>query len=218
MLDRYYEAFSAIFGLSAIVTRILLCSNRGVLKVSLMGEAPHKLDKTLVLVRLMGCGKSSVGRRLAARLGVEFVDTDDEIAKAAGMCIPEIFEKFGERGFRDGEVKVISRLLADEPRIMATGGGAFMSPLVRAEVERTATSVWLRASLDTLWARVKGKPGRPLLENDNPKQVLADLLVERTPIYSMADVVVDTIADNTHETVVNHILAALADFERIEEN
>ncbi len=177
-----------------------------------MGRALRKLDKTLVLVGLMGCGKSSVGRRLAQRLGVDFVDTDDEIVLAAGMSIPEIFEKFGEAGFRDGEVKVISRLLADKPRVMATGGGAFMSPMVRSEVERTATSIWLRASLDTLWGRVKGKPGRPLLEAENPKQVLAKLMVERYPVYGMADITVESHADSSHEVVVGNILRGLDDF------
>jgi len=174
-----------------------------------MGSGSRKLDKTLVLVGLMGCGKSSVGRRLAQRLGVDFVDTDDEISLAAGMSIPEIFEKFGEQGFRDGEVKVISRLLADKPRVMATGGGAFMSPLVRAEIERTATSIWLRADLDTLWGRVKGKPGRPLLDTADPKKVLANLMAERYPVYGMADITVMSRADSIHEVVVDGILSGL---------
>jgi len=177
-----------------------------------MGNASRKLDKTLVLVGLMGCGKSSVGRRLAQRLGVEFVDTDDEIAEAAGMSIPEIFERFGEKGFRDGEVKVISRLLSGRPNVMATGGGAFMSPLVRAEVERVGTSIWIRADLNTLWGRVRGKPGRPLLEAENPKQILSNLMDERYPIYGTADVIVESRAENGHETVVNDILKGLDDF------
>ena len=177
-----------------------------------MGSAPRKLDKTLVLVGLMGCGKSTVGRRLAQRLGVGFVDTDDEIVKAAGMKIPEIFERFGEKGFRDGEVKVISRLLAESPKVMATGGGAFMSPLVRAEIERVGTSVWIRADLETLWGRVRGKPGRPLLEAGNAKEVLVNLMNERYPIYGMADVVVDSLADNSHDVVVGDILKGLDEF------
>jgi len=174
-----------------------------------MSSASRKLDKTLVLVGLMGCGKSSVGRRLANALGVGFVDTDDEIVAAAGMSIPEIFERFGEPGFRDGEAKVISRLLSEPPRVMATGGGAFMSPLVRAEVARVGTSVWLRADLETLWGRVAGKPGRPLLDQDNPKQVLADLMAARYPVYGTADIIVDTRADNSHEVVVKDILQKL---------
>ncbi len=175
-----------------------------------MSSAARKIKKPIVLVGLMGCGKSSVGRRLAGALGVEFVDTDDEIVKAAGMSIPEIFSELGEAAFRDGEVKVITRLLAGAPKVMATGGGAFMSPLVRAEVERVGTSVWLRGDLDTLWGRVEGKPGRPLLDTQNPKQVLADLMAARYPIYQTADITVDTKANNTHEVVVDDILKALA--------
>ena len=174
-----------------------------------MSTASRKLDKTLVLVGLMGCGKSSVGRRLANALKVGFVDTDDEIEQAAGMSIPEIFERFGEAGFRDGEVKVISRLLSEPPRVMATGGGAFISPLVREAVAQVGTSIWLRGDLETLWERVAGKPGRPLLENDNPKQVLADLMAARYPIYGEADIIVDTHADNSHEVVVKDILKKL---------
>lgn len=174
-----------------------------------MGSAPRTIEKPLVLVGLMGCGKSSVGRRLAARLGVDFVDTDDEIVKAAGMTIPEIFSQLGEQAFRDGEVKVISRLLSGPPKVMATGGGAFISPLVRAEVERVGTSIWLRAELETLWGRVAGKPGRPLLEAENPKQVLADLMKRRYPIYETANIIVDTRANNSHEVVVEDIIQAL---------
>lgn len=175
-----------------------------------MSSALRKISKPIVLVGLMGCGKSSVGRRLAAQLGLEFVDTDDEIAKAAGMNIPEIFAELGEAAFRDGEIKVITRLLTGAPKVMATGGGAFISPLVRAEIERVATSIWLRGSLDTLWGRVEGKTGRPLLNTDNPKQVLASLMDARYPTYALADITVDTHADNTHEVVVDDIINALA--------
>jgi len=174
-----------------------------------MGSASRKIAKPLVLVGLMGCGKSSVGRRLAARFGVDFVDTDQEIEKAAGMTISEIFSQLGEQAFRDGEIKVISRLLTGAPKIVATGGGAFISPLVRQEVKKVGTSVWLRADLETLWGRVAGKPGRPLLETENPKQVLADLMEARYPIYEKADVVVDTHANNSHEIVVEDIFSAL---------
>jgi len=178
-----------------------------------MSSASRKIAKPLVLVGLMGCGKSSVGRRLAAQLGVEFVDTDDEIAKAAGMSIPEIFSELGEAAFRDGEIKVISRLLAGAPKVMATGGGAFISPLVRAEIERVGTSIWLRGDLETLWGRVEGKSSRPLLNTENPKQVLADLMAARYPVYALADITVDTLANNTHEVVVDDINKALAIFE-----
>ncbi len=174
-----------------------------------MSSRAPEIAKPLVLVGLMGCGKSSVGRRLATRLGVEFVDTDDEIVKAAGMSIPEIFSELGEAAFRDGEIKVISRLLAGPPKVVATGGGAFISPLVRAEVARVGTSVWLRGDLETLWGRVEGKAGRPLLEAENPKQVLADLMAARYPVYEMADITVETKANNTHEVVVDNIITAL---------
>ncbi len=175
-----------------------------------MSSAALKIDKPIVLVGLMGCGKSSVGRRLAATLGVDFVDTDDEIVKAAGMSIPEIFSELGEAAFRDGEIKVITRLLAGAPKVMATGGGAFMSPMVRAEIARVGTSVWLRGDLETLWGRVAGKPGRPLLDGENPKQVLAALMKARYPVYKTADITVETKATNTHEVVVDDILQALA--------
>lgn len=175
-----------------------------------MSSAALEIAKPLVLVGLMGCGKSSVGRRLAAKLGVEFVDTDDEIVKAAGMSIPEIFSELGEAAFRDGEIKVISRLLAGKPKVVATGGGAFMSPLVRGEIARVGTSIWLRGNLETLWGRVEGKTGRPLLNTENPKQVLAELMAARYPTYELADITVDTKADNTHEVVVEDIIKALA--------
>ncbi len=175
-----------------------------------MSSATRKIEKPVVLVGLMGCGKSSVGRRLAQRLGVGFVDTDDEIVKAAGMSIPEIFAELGEAAFRVGEIKVISRLMSGPPKVIATGGGAFISPLVRDEVARVGTSVWLRGDLDTLWERVEGKPGRPLLDTENPKQVLADLMEARYPVYELADITVDTKASNTHEVVVDDILNALA--------
>ncbi|MCF6272493.1 MAG: shikimate kinase [Rhodobacteraceae bacterium] len=177
----------------------------------------RKLDKTLVLVGLMGCGKSSVGKRLAARLGVGFVDTDDEIVQAAGMPIPEIFQRLGEPAFRDGEAKVISRLLEGAPGVMATGGGAFMAPMVRAEIERVGISVWLRADLDTLWERVRGKSGRPLLETENPKNVLAELMAARYPQYAAADIVIDSHMDNSHETVVDDIMRALAGFNAVKD-
>jgi len=175
-----------------------------------MSSATRKIEKPVVLVGLMGCGKSSVGRRLALRLGVGFVDTDDEIVKAAGMSIPEIFAELGEAAFRDGEIKVITRLMSGPPKVIATGGGAFISPLVRAEVARVGTSVWLRGDLETLWERVADKPGRPLLDTEHPKQVLADLMAARYPIYELADITVATKASNSHEVVVDGILNALA--------
>ncbi|WP_297970017.1 shikimate kinase, partial [uncultured Amaricoccus sp.] len=137
--------------------------------------APAHLNRTLVLVGLMGAGKTSVGKRLAALLGVPFTDSDAEIVAAAGMSIPEIFASLGEPAFRDGERRVIARLLSDSPRVLATGGGAFIEPRTRAEIRAQATSVWLRADLDLLWDRVRDRPGRPLLAAPDPRAVLADL-------------------------------------------
>lgn len=166
--------------------------------------------KTLVLIGLMGAGKSTVGRRLADRLGMPFVDSDDEIIAAADLSIPEIFEKFGESYFRDGEERVMERLLGNPPCVLSTGGGAFLSEKTRQSIEKNAISIWLRADLETLWDRVSGKPGRPLLQQENPKSVLNDLLVARYPIYELADIAVDSMMGNPHEMVVDDIIAALS--------
>ncbi len=170
---------------------------------------PLRLDRTVVLVGLMGAGKSTVGRRLADRLGVPFVDSDHEIETAANLSIPEIFERFGEQYFRDGESRVIARLLEGEPCILATGGGAFMSPEIRALILERGYSVWIKADLETLWNRVKGKPGRPLLQQENARDVLAALLEARYPVYAEADMTVESHAGALHEAVVADIVEAL---------
>ena len=126
--------------------------------------------RPIVLVGLMGAGKTSVGKRLAALLGVPFADSDAEIVEAAGMSIPEIFASLGEPAFRDGERRVIARLLAERPGVLATGGGAFIEARTRAEIAARATSVWLRADLDLLWDRVRDRPGRPLLQTADPQR------------------------------------------------
>ncbi len=182
-----------------------------VLEMAEHGEnlPPLKLDRTVVLVGLMGAGKSTVGRRLADALGVPFVDSDHEIETAANLSIPEIFERFGEQYFRDGESRVIARLLEGEPCILATGGGAFMSPDIRALIHERGLSVWIKADLETLWNRVKGKPGRPLLQQENAKEVLATLLEARYPVYAEADLTVESHAGALHEDVVADIIAAL---------
>src|SRR4249919_536927 len=141
-----------------------------------------RLARTIALVGLMGAGKTSVGKRLAALLQVPFVDSDQEIAEAAGMSIPEIFASLGEPAFRDGERRVIARLLADRPMVLGTGGGAFIDPRTRSEMHARATSVWIRADLDLLWDRVRDRPGRPLLQTADPRAVLADLLARRSPV------------------------------------
>lgn len=169
---------------------------------------PH-LARTVVLVGLMGAGKSSVGRRLAEHLGLRFIDSDDEIVAAAGMQIPEIFERFGEEHFRDGERRVLQRLLDEPPCILATGGGAFMNAESRKLISDRAVSVWIRADLETLWDRVQGKQGRPLLLQADPKGVLAELMERRYPVYGQAEITVDSHKGNPHSQVLEAIRDAL---------
>lgn len=172
-------------------------------------ERAKGLTKSVVLVGLMGAGKSTVGRRLADQLGVKFMDSDSEIEAAADMTIPEIFERFDEQYFREGERRVITRLLAGEPCILATGGGAFLSSENRAIVREGSVSVWINAELETLWDRVKDKTTRPLLNVENPKDVLTKLLEDRYPLYGKADIVVKSEAGDPHEVVVSAIIEAL---------
>jgi shikimate kinase len=150
------------------------------------------LARTIALVGLMGAGKSTVGRKLAESLNSPFVDSDEEIEKAAGLSVQEIFDKLGEPEFRRGERRVIERLLNGPPIVLATGGGAFMDPATRALMKDKATTIWLRADLDVIWKRVNRRDTRPLLKRDNPRQVLADLEAARAPIYAEADIVVDS--------------------------
>jgi shikimate kinase len=172
------------------------------------------LRRTIVLVGLMGAGKTSVGKRVAAKLRVPFVDSDTHIAEAAGMSIPEIFAQYGETGFRDGERRVIARLLAGPPCILATGGGAFVEPRTRAEISANATSVWIRAALDLLWDRVRGRPGRPLLDTPDPQAVLAELDARRAPLYALADVTVDSVRGTSHEEMAARIICGVREFDR----
>jgi shikimate kinase len=165
-------------------------------------------SRTVVLVGLMGAGKSSIGQRLAEAIGWKFVDSDDEIAAAAGCSIADIFAIHGEPIFRDLEVRVITRLLAGEPIILATGGGAWMQPLLRVAIKRTATSIWLRADLDVLTRRVERRNHRPILEAGDKRSILAKLIDERYPIYAEADIVVDS-GEGAHDKVVKQVLAAL---------
>jgi shikimate kinase len=183
---------------------------------SIPNRAPvaPRLARTLVLVGLMGAGKTSVGKRLATLLGVPFTDSDVEIATAAGMSIPEIFATLGEPAFRDGERRVIARLLAERPGVLATGGGAFIEPRTRAEIKERATSVWIRADLDLLWDRVRDRPGRPLLQAPDPRGVLEDLSRSRSPIYAEADVTVDSRRGASHEAMAREIIAAVAAYDR----
>ena len=163
----------------------------------------------LVLVGLMGAGKTSVGKKLADYLKLEFLDADHEIELAAGMDIVEIFEKFGENYFRDGERKVINRLIQQEPKILATGGGAFLSLEIRQIIKSYGISVWLKADLETLWPRVSAKNNRPLLNTSNPKLELKKLIRKRYPIYNQADIIIESSADISQSTMVKNIIQEL---------
>lgn len=168
---------------------------------------PLPLTRTIVLVGLMGAGKSCIGRHLAQRLNVSFVDADAEIEQAAGCTVAEIFEKYGEAAFRDGERRVMTRLLQGPPTILAAGGGAFIDPETRRLIGEQAISVWLRADLDTLFARTKGRGHRPLLNAGDPRETLAKLIDGRYPIYAEANITVDTGADNPNVTCTRVIEA-----------
>lgn len=158
---------------------------------------------------MMGVGKSTVGRRLASRMGLPFIDADEEIEHAAGMTIPEIFEKYGEAGFRDGERRVIARLLDEEPRVIATGGGAFMNDETRALILAKAVAIWLDADLEILVERVSRREGRPLLKGRDPRTVLRELAEVRNPVYAQAPLHIRS-GEGPHEQTVDRILEALA--------
>jgi shikimate kinase len=176
----------------------------------LQGFTPRR---TIVLVGLMGAGKTKIGRRLAARLNLPFFDSDNEIEAAAGETIEEIFGNRGEAVFRDGERRVIARLLGRPVHVLATGGGAFMDPATRALIIRRGVSVWLRADLDVLLARVGRRNNRPLLQHQDPRAVLAELIERRHPIYAEADVVIDS-GEGPLELTTTRVIAALAGAER----
>lgn len=165
-------------------------------------------NRSIVLVGIMGSGKSTVGRRLAQRLGLPFVDADTEIEKAANMTISEIFASHGEAYFRSGEERVIARLLQQGPQILATGGGAYMSEATREAIQKDGVSVWLKADLDTVMARVRKRSNRPLLQNPDPEGTLRALLAVRDPVYAQADLCVYS-RDVPHEVVMEEILRAL---------
>jgi len=167
--------------------------------------------KTVVLVGLMGAGKSSIGRRLAQRLDLPFIDADKEIEAAAGCTIEEIFERFGEAAFRDGERRVILRLLDGPVHVLATGGGAFMDPLIRERVRQVAISLWLHADIELLLKRVSRRSNRPLLKTDDPRTVLERLIAQRYPVYAEADLRIDS-ADGPPEVTVQKVIEALHAF------
>jgi shikimate kinase len=181
--------------------------------------APHKdahkdeltallAGRPIVLVGMMGAGKTTVGRKLAARLGRHFVDSDEEVEKAAGMSIEDIFAARGEADFRAGEVRVIARLLKEPDVVIGTGGGAFMNAETRASVKAAAISVWIKADFELLFARVQRRSNRPLLRTPNPRQTLQDLIEKRYPTYAEADVTV-TSSDVPQDTVAGEVIEAL---------
>ncbi len=166
------------------------------------------LNRTVALVGMMGAGKTSVGKRLAARLGVPFKDADHEIEAAAGLIVAEIFEKHGEPEFRSGERRVIARLLSEPPLVLATGGGAYMDPATRAAMKERAFTVWLRAPIELLLARTAKRQTRPLLNNSDPRGTLERLLEQRAPVYAEADYVVDCV-DGPKDVAVEQVMTML---------
>jgi len=174
-------------------------------------------SRSIVLVGMMGAGKSSVGRRLALRLGLAFVDADAKIEEAAQMTISDIFETYGEPDFRSAEARVIARLLEGGPQVLATGGGAFMNPETRAAIQSKGVSFWLKADLDVLLRRLKRRSDRPLLQTQDPVETVRRLMEERYPVYAEADVTIYS-REVAHEKIVDEIVLALGRHLGIVEN
>lgn len=170
---------------------------------------PGKLKKTIVMVGMMGAGKTAVGRALAARLKVPFLDSDHEIETAANLSIPEIFAREGEDFFRLKERQVIARLLAEERGVLSTGGGAFLAAENQQIISENGVSVWLQADLDVLWNRVKHRHTRPLLQTANPRATLGELYDARVPLYAKADLPVASDGRASIEDMVDRVLQAL---------
>jgi shikimate kinase len=175
-----------------------------------VNDSPPALSppRTVALVGLMGAGKTAIGKRLAVRLGLPFVDADEEIERAAGCTVAEFFERYGEAEFRAGERRVIARLLESPLRVLSTGGGAYMDRETRTLMRAQALTVWLRADLDVLFDRVRRRSHRPLLRQGDPREVLAHLMSQRYPIYAEADIVVDSTAQPA-ETTTEQVIEAL---------
>ena len=177
----------------------------------LSNKRNHAPKKTIVLVGIMGAGKSTVGKILADRLGMQFIDADQEIEHAAGCTITDFFEKYGEVEFRKGEERVISRILAGKPCVLATGGGAFMSEATRSLIRKIAISVWLRVSFEVLAKRLEKRSDRPLLQTADPQRTLKALIKKRYPIYNDADFIVDAKNDGVDITV-SKVVECLGDY------
>ncbi len=175
------------------------------------GMPASRLIRPVALIGLMGAGKSSVGTRLAEILGVRFQDSDVEIEKAANLTVPEIFERYGEAHFRDGERRVIARLLGDRPLILATGGGAFLDAATREIIAGRAVSVWIDAKLELLVQRTAGRTHRPLLNKGSPREILAALIETRYPVYAQSDVHLKSAPGQTHDKMARRIITGLED-------
>ena len=169
-------------------------------------EFPY-ISKSIVLVGMMGAGKTCIGQRLAKRLKLPFVDADDEIEKAAGCSISDIFQLYGETKFRDGERRVIARLLKEPIHVLATGGGAFINDDTRERIKNTATSIWIRADVELLLSRTNRRNDRPLLKDTNSREKLKDLINQRYPTYEQADIVIDSGHESPDITVEEAIIA-----------
>ena len=173
--------------------------------------AMFELKKTVALVGMMGSGKSAIGKVISSILDVPFIDSDVEIEKAAKLSIPEIFERHGEKFFRDKEGQVIKRLLKEKPCILATGGGAFVNDKIRTSIKNHGVSVWLNADVETLWKRVKHKTTRPLLRTDNPKETLSNIYKDRIETYSLADVIIESQGTSSLDKMANRVINSLLD-------
>jgi shikimate kinase len=192
------------------MTDIVLQNDESMILVSAI--LPRLGRRSIVLTGMMGVGKSSIGRRLAARLGLPFVDADAEIEKAAGMSIADIFARHGEADFRGGEARVIARLLEAGPQVLATGGGAVMNADTRAAIKAKGVSIWLKAELEVLMRRIaKRKHERPMLNTADPAETLRQLLLTREPVYALADLTVQS-REAPHDAIVAEILKLLSDF------
>jgi shikimate kinase len=185
-----------------------------------MTDAPHEVpadlldrlgNRSIVFIGLMGAGKTAIGRKVAQALGLPFIDSDHEIETVSRMTIPELFEHYGEPEFRALEERVISRLVKDGPQVLSTGGGAFMNANTRAAVLNDGVSVWLKADLDTLMARVARKPNRPLLQNADPRGVMRKLMDDRYPVYGLANITVQT-RDAKREEITAEVIASITDW------
>ena len=191
------------------MARLLPHDARPCIALAAMADALPRPDRSIVLVGLMGAGKSTVGKRLARRLGLPFIDSDEEIERAADHTIAEIFQRFGEASFRDGERRVISRLIGGAPKVIATGGGAFMDGRTRELILDRCIAIWLDADIATLVDRVKRRGHRPLLAGKNPSEVLEGLAAARNPVYAQAHFRIRSQA-LPHERTVEEIVEALA--------